>query len=166
MEETSDRRRWNKAAIAVGVIGRILSVVGFVLFMSILYQVLTRPFETPNFAMPIIGFILLSVGSLLLNFAIGAGVVTNVKPLARWTGSIVREAASEFRRTTERETPNSPHQSTVEVRCPSCSTVNDEHVLQFVRGEDRRGREGVSPCSGLPVLRRPALELSGRPVVY
>lgn len=112
-------------------IGMALMVLGVVLFISVFFTMMNAdPFSPPTFSAPIIGFVLIIIGSVLMGIGrmglAGSGVVLDpvkaredLEPYARMGGGMISDALEEVDALRPSEV--------IKIRCPNCQALNDEN---------------------------------------
>lgn len=115
-------------------VGNGISLIGFILFLSVFFTTFLNPFDMMSSSNPMangfIGFILIIIGQSISILGArglaGSGLLLDpkqaredLKPYSSQVGGMINDALEEVDLLNESK-------EVIKVRCPSCKTLNDE----------------------------------------
>ena len=115
-------------------VGNGISLIGFILFLSVFFTTFLNPFDMMSSSNPMangfIGFILIIIGQSISILGArglaGSGLILDpkqaredLKPYSSQVGGMINDALEEVDLLNESK-------EVIKVRCPSCKTLNDE----------------------------------------
>ena len=115
-------------------VGNGISLIGFILFLSVFFTAFLNPFDMMGSSNPMangfIGFILIIIGQSISILGArglaGSGLILepkqareDLKPYSSQVGGMINDALEEVDLLNESK-------EVIKVRCPSCKTLNDE----------------------------------------
>jgi len=115
-------------------VGNGISLIGFILFLSVFFTAFLNPFDMMSSSNPMangfIGFILIIIGQSISILGArglaGSGLLLDpkqaredLKPYSSQVGGMINDALEEVDLLNESK-------EVIKVRCPSCKTLNDE----------------------------------------